>query len=241
MPLLRNYAQVYGHLSTRLREQMREDSASAWFVIYLHRQLGLHPPRSFSNLPPGDLCDAPTLATTGYAIESIPEIRSQSLFSQWKSAFERVVDRNLFPRDRQSFVYRPLQLLGICLGAFNLGITSSVLDTIFARLAEEHLDEDWGDIINWHAAQRMGAYFKSLPNFSNSVALPSLSLLICLANVASRNMNIVQTESLRSSDFQKGTFAKTPARRSRGAGHRATWRNPSRSFFKCAKRTRPSA
>src|ERR1700730_13654894 len=114
MPIVRTFAHVYGQLSTHLREQMREDSASAWFVVYLHQELGVSPPRSFSSLPPGDLHAAPTLATTGYAIEAIPEIRSQSLFSRWASAFERVMDRNLFPRDRQSFVHRPLQLLCIC-------------------------------------------------------------------------------------------------------------------------------
>jgi REase_DpnII-MboI len=204
MPIVRTFAQVYEQLSTHLRE----DSASAWFVVYLHRELGLSPPRSFSSLPPGDLHDAPTLATTGYAIEAIPEIRSQSLFSRWASAFERVMDRNLFPRDRQSFVHRPLQLLGICLGALNLDITLSVFNPIFTRLAEEHLDEDWGDIINWHAARRVGASFKSAPNFSGSLTLPSLSLLICLAAATSMRMNIAQTESLRSSDFQRGLLQR---------------------------------
>jgi len=55
---------------------------------------------------------APDLAAFGYVIvESGPELQAD-----WAQAFDRLMGRDVYPSDRNSFIHNPLELVGITLG-----------------------------------------------------------------------------------------------------------------------------
>lgn len=62
---------------------------------------------------------APILAAIGYKIASNIEELDRDLLALWKNGFSRLATKNIFTPDRTSFFYRPVELLGISLGAIN--------------------------------------------------------------------------------------------------------------------------
>jgi predicted nucleotide-binding protein len=102
----------------------RDFSPEAGFATFLLRgpvtSLGKWPPSvhqpnpssSWSALRRQDFTSA--LATAGYflALKLLPPDAEE----QWKTGFWRLAQRDPFPPDRESFVYRPTELLGVCLG-----------------------------------------------------------------------------------------------------------------------------
>lgn len=73
--------------------------------------------RIFSELNQQKLYQAPTLATVGYKIASNVEELDLDLLTLWEKGFSRLATKETFTIDRTSFFYRPIELLGICLGA----------------------------------------------------------------------------------------------------------------------------
>jgi len=65
---------------------------------------------------PKRLSEAPVLAATGY-LRSIG-VKGPSLpgNDDWRAALKKLSQREPFPADRSAFTYRPLEVLGICLG-----------------------------------------------------------------------------------------------------------------------------
>lgn len=59
---------------------------------------------------------SPWLATVGYICHCRLS-ESSELVAAWRTGVARLMQRDPFPADRASFVYRPIELLGICLGA----------------------------------------------------------------------------------------------------------------------------
>ncbi len=59
---------------------------------------------------------SPWLATIGYGFHCGQNESSEFLVA-WRAGMARLMQRDAFPTDRASFVYRPVELLGICLGA----------------------------------------------------------------------------------------------------------------------------
>jgi hypothetical protein len=67
---------------------------------------------------------APDLAAFGYVIaETGPEVQAD-----WAQAFDRLMGRDVFPSDRNSFIHNPLELVGI-----TLGVAECPLATIVQR------------------------------------------------------------------------------------------------------------
>jgi len=58
---------------------------------------------------------SPILSSIGY-IRSIDQSSHSKLTKQWSAAISRLLKRNAFPPDRESFAYRPTELLGLSLG-----------------------------------------------------------------------------------------------------------------------------
>lgn len=63
------------------------------------------------------LGETPILASAGYQYVN-PRFQRDSQYDQaWAQQFKRLAQRQAFPIDRESYFYRPLDLLGICIGA----------------------------------------------------------------------------------------------------------------------------
>lgn len=59
---------------------------------------------------------SPWLATVGYVFHcGLSD--SAEIVAAWRAGMVRLMQRDAFPADRASFVHRPLEMLGICLGA----------------------------------------------------------------------------------------------------------------------------
>jgi hypothetical protein len=69
------------------------------------------------NLVTERLSETPILASVGYQYANPAFARPSGYDAEWKSHFGRLASRNAFPIDRESYFYRPLDLLGLCLGA----------------------------------------------------------------------------------------------------------------------------
>lgn len=86
------------------------------FAYRLLRSAGLQIPRKYQDTPtdpgPTALRRSPTLAAHGYLIGEA----SANIQRDWLAAFERLKGRDPFPTDRNSFVYNPLEVLGIAYG-----------------------------------------------------------------------------------------------------------------------------
>jgi hypothetical protein len=65
---------------------------------------------------------APDLAAFGYVIsETGPEVQAD-----WAQAFDRLMGRDVFPSDRNSFIHNPLELMGITLGVAECPVATSM-------------------------------------------------------------------------------------------------------------------
>ena len=71
--------------------------------------LGLPP----DGLGPDLIRRSPELAGMGYALSNIQAIQTHEL---WFAGFERLMRREVYPLDRDSFVQEPLELIGLALG-----------------------------------------------------------------------------------------------------------------------------
>lgn len=91
------------------------DPASG-FASRLLRAADVRPPQAFVEpfRPAGAqiLRRAPDLAAFGYVIDRADAGTQQ----EWVKAFERLRGREIFPPDRNSFIYSPLELIGIAFG-----------------------------------------------------------------------------------------------------------------------------
>ena len=62
---------------------------------------------------------APVLASVGYALSFGEGLHDEDLLATWAEGLTRLSNRKPFPSDRASFFYRPVELLGVSLGATN--------------------------------------------------------------------------------------------------------------------------
>lgn len=107
------------------------DPASG-FAYRLFQAAHSPPPDAFTKPPrpanPQLLRRAPELAAFGYVIAGTsPETQAD-----WAQAFERLMGRDTFPSDRNSFIHNPLELIGI---AFGVAECSAATDVQRAWLA----------------------------------------------------------------------------------------------------------
>lgn len=63
------------------------------------------------------MSEAPVLASVGYAMASVDAYGDPSLIDAWAEGLMRLASRDPFPPDRNSFFYRPVELLGLSAGA----------------------------------------------------------------------------------------------------------------------------
>lgn len=80
------------------------------------------------------LAQAPTLAAAGYCIKA--DRFDDKFIAEWLEALGRLSNRDPFPSDRASFFFRPVELLGVCLGTANAGAGNEFVSWIKKVLAD---------------------------------------------------------------------------------------------------------
>jgi hypothetical protein len=90
-------------------------SPEAGFLDYLRATTSDTAP--LRSLVTDRLDEAPMLAAAGYQYVNLRFQRNSQYDQEWARHFKRLAQRQAFPIDRESYFYRPLDLLGICIGA----------------------------------------------------------------------------------------------------------------------------
>ena len=123
--LASSFGKLLGQLDDFIAQHAAWPSPETGFAAHVYGRIGRDPPaavdtalrhalESWGSIPPGRLAEAPVLAAEGFALTlDAAEARCQ----QWAESALRLTERDPFPPDRASFFYRPVELLGIALGA----------------------------------------------------------------------------------------------------------------------------
>jgi hypothetical protein len=147
-PLASAYADLLSALGVRLEEEFVWPSPEGGFAAFVYHRAGERgpvPPPEAVDWPAEDrIQHAPSIAAVGYWLGCG---QGASIRSAWLAAADRLSGREAFPSDRQSFAYRPLELLGIALGVAACagekpGLVSW-LKRVLARTRKEHEHEPW--------------------------------------------------------------------------------------------------
>lgn len=179
-------ASAYALLRERLCAALNEavwPSPEAGFLDYLQATTSDRSPQH--SLVTGRLDETPMLAAAGYQYVNPRFQRNSHYDEEWARHFKRLAQRQAFPIDRESYFYRPLDLLGICIGAQSCPALSdhdrqwlkTVLEDGAARLPEHSRAHYLGAV----AASQIGVAWTmhSTPRLRD-LSLASLSLLYWL-------------------------------------------------------------
>lgn len=114
-PLQKSYADLLDTLSIAARQHWAWSSPEAGFSSYFLAAIGepdISVVKANANYD-DSLAHAPSLAFLGYELACQ---RGAHRREEWLAGLDRLQARNAFPADRQSFAYRPLEVLGIAVG-----------------------------------------------------------------------------------------------------------------------------
>jgi hypothetical protein len=123
--LSRSFGTQLRALEKRFLPHLQSSSPEAAFVHYVFATLreDCRPHPWPDPIAPAKLSGgmAPDLATAGFlaALNSSPA--TTSFYPAWRESFARLRDKDPFPLDRLTFTLRPVEFLGICLGARVIG------------------------------------------------------------------------------------------------------------------------
>lgn len=124
--------------------------------------------------------EAPGLATIGYCLSSTGSEANADLLAKWNEGFSRVEARDPLPRDRQTFLHRPVELLGIIQGAVT---AANSTDWIKAALQKRptltNADSFQSTVAAW-SARCLGLNLDIGYNDAEHASLEALGLLIIL-------------------------------------------------------------
>lgn len=144
-----------------------------------------HWPQSVKlSFPEGQLDTAPLIAAAGYSMCVAAPNSDQS--ARWQSALHRFTKREPFPRDRQTFAFRPSELVAVALGISksNVGCspTTGWIRSVVETLPTKNPAQDlWTLLIHHYTAALVGLTWPaSLPSRLTDYELPELCLLYAL-------------------------------------------------------------
>lgn len=180
-------ASAYALLRDRLHAAIKEavwPSPEAGFLGYLQETTSARSPER--SLVTDRLDETPMLAAAGYQYVNPRFQRTSHYDQEWAQHFKRLSQRQAFPIDRESYFYRPLDLLGISIGARacpaltdqDRGWLKKIFESGANRLPEHSRAHYLGAV----AANQIGVTWTmhSTPRLRN-LSLASLSLLYWLS------------------------------------------------------------
>lgn len=203
-PVANSFAAQSANLADYLQGHFLWPSPDAGFASFVCRQVGRDlplksiPPLAVSNLQASS--QAPELASFGFHAASQPVLADRVTPPGWAAGFSRLTERNPYPSDRHAFTFRPIEFLGIALGAAH---TPSLPET----------DRRWLTNVITEAPKKCGAdcwtrYLMAATRLASglpvtiavtdaleTLSVEELALLIWLANADS---------------FQKGPWSTIP-------------------------------
>jgi hypothetical protein len=180
-PLGTAYARLREELVARVRV-VQWPSPEAGFLYHLERRLGRGEGKAPT--PTGErIEEGPVLASNGYLYADPLIPRSENDLRQWSLALDKLLLRDPFPLDRESYFFRPLELLGICVGArsspqISVHARETLRNILIAGQARTNEQDLWNHSLASLAAWQLDVAWKrhSLPVLEN-LALDELCIL----------------------------------------------------------------
>lgn len=133
-------------LRDKLSEAITASSPEGEFARFVFDSVGTPVPFNPPSIPldpePLRLGRAPSLAAAGYRLNT--HLNQHALLEAWREGFQRLMGTNAFPQDRMSFAYRPVDLLGLAIGAITLSWEDGaqwLRDVVRRRKEEERISE----------------------------------------------------------------------------------------------------
>lgn len=125
------------------------------------------------------------LACFGYML-GIERQYEQALQTSWITNCETLLRRDPFPLDRQSFAFRPVEVLGLALGIAACSLNGSECEASFKRFLEncsaQGNSDPWSQIFYWFASQTIGFEGYPAPKLPlETYTLDVASLIKCLS------------------------------------------------------------
>jgi hypothetical protein len=203
-PLEYSFAGQCSALAATLREQFVWPSPDAGFALYLSSQsaqkIPIDLPTRMSSTPLQTSSQAPELAAFGFYAASQQTSADRVTPQGWAAAFSRLTGRDAFPIDRHAFTFRPIELLGIALGA---GLTPFMpasdrrwFRDILNEAPKKCATDLWSSLLI--SAARLATGLPDGPTFAaplDALGLEELALLVWLSSA---------------NDFQKGAWSTLP-------------------------------
>jgi hypothetical protein len=186
--LTHSFGAELSRIAASLKEAAVWPSPATGLAIHLlrlcgcdQRQMGLLGKAEF---PVGPLDAAPPAAAAGFAMVFV-EPQSEEL-SRWRAGMKRLVKREPFPRDRQTFAYRPTELVGLAIGIAKAESRSGEI-TAWIRSVIQNLPSKspptnaWALLLYHYAAAVVGCAFPlAIPARLLEYDSTELALLVAL-------------------------------------------------------------
>ena len=164
-PLARSFGAQLDDLRRSIRVALDPASPESGFVVWAIARAGSSievpvPPMDLDTLVDARWAEAPVIAAIGYRLNT--DVRAAAVMERWLDGMNRVMARDPVPVDRNSFFFRPLELLGLAVGSHTVEpVDSSPLDwlreTINAHADRLPIASVWSRGIASLAAQHVGA------------------------------------------------------------------------------------
>lgn len=180
-PIATAYAELLSELGTRLANEFvwpSPEGGFATFVYHRSGEIGPVPSPEALQWPVEDkIQHAPSIAAAGYLLGCG---HGASIRSAWIAAADRLSGREAFPSDRQSFAYRPLELLGIALGVASCAVDRpelvSWLKSVLTRSCKEHEHEPWAAGLQVAAEIVLGIRSPAQPSLTEDASVEALAV-----------------------------------------------------------------
>jgi hypothetical protein len=205
-PLRQSFAAQLARLSEALSAHARWPSPPLGFAVHLFRELHLDGlPELAVSFSVGNLDEAPNLAASGYWLSWNLSSQTEQERALWRTSLERLSKRDPFPRDRQTFALRPVELLGITLGVVTNerlgGSKADWLRDVVNRIPEHGAKDIWCQALSAYAACLLGlSWPESLESRLDRFNNAELGLLICLLHFPQQRPVLPGWDTIRLAD-----------------------------------------
>lgn len=151
---------VLAKLNQARDEAFTWPSPNSGLAIYAMRQASISPTIATAQAAATDCVvqpNSPLLAALGYRI-AVDDEYAVTIATQWLMAIDRLAEKDPFPADRQSFGFRPVELLGITLGLKQVGDESKIawIREVLAKAADTQPTDKWARMLLVFAGYKVG-------------------------------------------------------------------------------------
>lgn len=169
----------------QLQAAWRTEAPDAGLVEWAARASGTVlsfdvPPFIYEDVPVQRWSEAPVLAAAGYRLGSQPD--APEVRKRWIEGMSRLMSRDAVPADRNSFFFRPTELLGVAVGACAVQVAdTNPTKWLHAQITEhgDHIQQTsiWSTVLTTLAAHQVGSTWSVRQRIDPQTTVDTAALL----------------------------------------------------------------